>query len=221
MFRRRKQQPVHYRVGNLFWPRIGWGRASRYMWHRVLRLHGTPYSIAAGIACGAAVSLTPMVGGHFVLGALLAWAIGGNIVAALIGTAVGNPWTFPFIWLWTYKLGSGMLGGPTVAKGIGKPNFAQVFADLIEALLRFDFGADFLHKFWAVWWPMMVGSLPSAVVVWLAVYVMVQPVIATYQHQRIMRRRRRRKALNEATVRRARQAPAMAGLPKVEEEAKS
>lgn len=218
MFRRRKQQPVHHRVGNLFWPRIGWGRAARYLWHRVLRLHGTPYSIAAGIACGAAVSFTPLVGGHFVLAALAAWLIGGNIVAGLIGTAVGNPWTFPFIWLWTFKLGSGMVGAPSGAGSAVQPNFAEVFADLIEALLRFELGAAFFHKFWMVWWPMMVGSVPSMIMVWLATYLMLRPVVAAYQHRRIMRRRRRRKALKKAGPRHAGHAPDLTGMPMGEEE---
>lgn len=194
MFKRRRQQPVHHRVGYILWPRTGWSRAVRYLGHRVLRLHGTPYDIAAGIACGVAVSFTPLVGWHFVLAAFFAWLIGGNIVAALIGTAAGNPWTFPFIWLWTYKLGSAVGAG----KGASEvaPNFTQVFADLMKALLRFDFGVGFFDKVWAVFWPMLVGAVPTAILVWLATYLLMRPVVATYQRQRILRRRR--KALRRA-----------------------
>jgi len=218
MFKRRNQQPVHHRVGNLFWPRIGWGRAFRYLWHRVLRLHGTPYSIAAGIACGAAVSFTPLIGGHFVLAAIAAWLVGGNIVAGLIGTALGNPWTFPFIWLWTFKLGSGMIGVDHATDAAARPDFSQVFADLIEALLRFEFGPAFFHKFWAVWWPMMIGSVPTMLVVWLATYLMLRPMVAAYQHQRIMRRRHRRKLLNEARSKTERSRSTIGDVPKVEKE---
>ena len=39
-----------------------------------------------------------------------AFVVRGNYLAAAIGTAVGNPWTFPFIWAGTYRLGSFMLG---------------------------------------------------------------------------------------------------------------
>jgi hypothetical protein len=35
---------------------------------------------------------------HFVLSALLAYIARANIIASAIGTVVGNPWTFPFIW---------------------------------------------------------------------------------------------------------------------------
>ncbi len=217
MFKRRKQQPVHHRVGNLFWPRIGWGRAFRYLWHRVLRLHGTPYSIAAGIACGVAISFTPLAGAHFLLSALFAWLIGGNIVASLIGTAAGNPWTFPFIWLWTYELGTAFGAGRDLAPGAVNPNFAQLFGDLLVAMLRFDIGAPFLHKVWVVWWPMMVGSIPSAILAWLATYLVLRPLVAAYQHRRILRRRKKRHARLEAqrAEKRAVEAVAvMAGLKK-------
>lgn len=189
----------------------------RYLWHRVLRLHGTPYSIAAGIACGAAVSFTPIIGGHFVLAALVAWLIGGNIVASLIGTAVGNPWTFPFIWLWTFKLGSGMIGRPAAGVAV-PPEFTAVFADLIEGLLRFHFDAAFLHKLWMVWWPMMLGSIPSMIAVWLATYLMLRPVIAAYQHRRMMRRRKRRSALEAVALTTPREPRKLGRLPEVEEE---
>lgn len=202
MFKRRTQQPVHHRVGYVLWPRTGWSRAVRYLGHRVLRLHGTPYTIAAGIACGVAVSFTPLVGGHLVLAAFFAWLIGGNIIAALIGTAMGNPWTFPFIWLWTFKIGSAIGAGAGHTQVA--PNFVQVFADLIKALLRFDLGAEFFHKIWAVWWPMMVGSVPTVLVVWLASYLLLRPIVATYQRQRIIRRRRK-------AARRAARAEKMAG----------
>lgn len=189
MFKRRTSQPVHHRVGYILWPRTGWSRAVRYLGHRVLRLHGSPYAIAAGIACGVAISFTPLISGHFVLAAFFAWLIGGNIVAALIGTAVGNPWTFPFIWLWTFKIGSALgagAGDTSIA-----PNFVEVFADLIKALLRFDLSGDFFHKIWAVWWPMMAGSVPTMIVVWLASYLLLRPIVATYQRQRVIRRRRK------------------------------
>ena len=41
----------------------------------------------------------------------IAYIVRANIVAAAIGTVAGNPWTFPFIWLWTYWLGRKILGG--------------------------------------------------------------------------------------------------------------
>ena len=91
MFKRREKISVFSRVGDFFWPQSGWKRSSHYLFHRLARLPGTPYSIAAGFACGAAVSFTPFVGLHFVLGGVFAYIIRGNILSSAIGTAVGNP----------------------------------------------------------------------------------------------------------------------------------
>ena len=59
----------------MLWPRRGWTRMALYIQHRLGRLPGTPYRIAAGFACGAAISFTPFLGLHFVLAALGALAL--------------------------------------------------------------------------------------------------------------------------------------------------
>ena len=105
MFMRRDKPKFHHRARDFLWPSLGWERSTQYLFHRIGRLPGTSYSIAAGFACGAAVSFTPFVGLHFALGGLCAWLIRANIMAAVIGTAVGNPWTFPFIWTLIFNLG--------------------------------------------------------------------------------------------------------------------
>src|SRR3546814_13256871 len=109
MFRPRNPLPVHKRVSGFLWPRGGWRRSGIYVSHRLRRLPGTPYRIAAGFACGAAISFPPFIGLHFVLSAALALIVRGKIIPSAIGTDVGNPWTFPFIWLWTFSLGHWML----------------------------------------------------------------------------------------------------------------
>ena len=76
-----------------------WNKQKRYWLTKIRKLKGTPSSVAIGIACGVAVSFTPFVGAHLFLAMMLAWVMRGNIVAAALGTAFGNPWTFPFIWV--------------------------------------------------------------------------------------------------------------------------
>ena len=48
-----------------------------------------------------------------VMAVLIAWIIGGSIVAALLGTFVGNPLTYPLFWYSTYEVGNLMLRGET------------------------------------------------------------------------------------------------------------
>ena len=178
------------RLRELLWPRAGWERAAKYLFHRVARLPGTPYAIAGGFACGAAVSFTPFLGMHIVLSVLLAWTIRANIISSAIGTVVGNPWTFPFIWVWVYELGRWM-GAGSGGDGAEDLDFIGLFGRMLEASLRLDV-AYLFEIAWPVFWPMLLGSVPTAIVVWLAVYVPLKPVVAGYQRRRRARRDRRR-----------------------------
>ena len=74
MFQRRNKLSLVQMARNFLWPRIGWHRSTKYVMHRVSRLRGTPYALAAGFACGAAISFTPFVGLHFLLSACLGHA---------------------------------------------------------------------------------------------------------------------------------------------------
>lgn len=174
LFRARLRPRAGQRLRQFMWPRSGWRRAANYLWFRLARLPGTPHSIAAGLACGAAMSFTPFVGLHFVLAALVAWALGANIIASAIGTILGNPWTFPLIWLWTYGLGAWILG-LDAAPGLPLELSYSYLVDNVYHLLL----------------PMLVGSLPIAAAVWLAVYWPMRYLVAGFQHARRLRRERR------------------------------
>ncbi len=85
---------------------MGWRRAFRYTKLRIIRLADTTHSIALGLSIGVMVSFNPLLGSHFIQAALIAWLARGNVLAALIGTFAGNPWTFPFIWWAGIKFGA-------------------------------------------------------------------------------------------------------------------
>ncbi len=150
----------------LLWPRAGWRRASRYVMHRVSRLPGSAHSIAAGFACGAAMSLTPFVGFHFALAALISWLIGGNMLTAAVGTTVGNPWTFPFIWFWLYQLGNWLLG--TDSAGLPQELTIGYIWDHPGRVLL----------------PMTLASVPTAAVGWVVTYWPLRRAIERYQAHR-------------------------------------
>jgi len=177
MFKRRVPRPLFRKVCELIWPRSGWRRSSLYVWHRLHRLPGSTYSIAAGFAFGAAVSFTPLPGAHFVLAALCAWIARANVLASAIGTAVGNPWTFPPMWLSTYYVGQWMTGGTGAgAEGL---DFRAVFHALWYGIRHMDAGHLVQHV-WPVWWPMIVGSIPLAILSWFVFYMLLKRGIASY-----------------------------------------
>ncbi len=164
MFKRRYKIGLRDKIQNMVWPKLGWKRYGQYIVMRLNRLKGTPREIAAGVACGVAVSFTPFVGFHFVLAAITAWIVRGNILASAIGTAAGNPWTFPFIWVSVLYTGRKILG-LEYADAVNV-NFETVFTKTFRALINFDFG-NVVNDVWPVLWPMIVGCIPFYIVFWL------------------------------------------------------
>ncbi|MEF2553398.1 DUF2062 domain-containing protein [Aurantimonas sp. A2-1-M11] len=184
LFRRRQPENFSARVRTILWPRRSFRRSFRYLRKRVLRLNATPHAIAAGVAAGVASSFTPFIGFHFLLAFALAYVTAGNMAAAALGTAAGNPLTFPIIWGATYETGQFLLHSRshhvTEPEGLG------------TALGHMDFIAiwDPVVK------PMLVGSLPLGLVAGLGCYGLVFFTARSFQ------RRRARKIIAGRTPRR-------------------
>ena len=187
MFNRRNKLSFGSQISAVLWPAAGFRRAGRYLLHRLSRLPGTPYALAGGFACGAAASFTPFVGLHFILAALIAWVTRANILASAIGTAVGNPWTLPFIWIWIHSLGNWM-GVSSSGINVTELNFPHLFGQLAEALLNGNF-SSVIDIAGPVLWPMFVGGIPTAIMVWILSYFPLRGIVESYQQRRIERRR--------------------------------
>lgn len=181
MFKRRNKQPVLQKIRNGLWPEGGWKRYGQYLMLRLNRLKGTPRSLAVGVACGVAISFTPFVGFHFVLAAITAFFMRGNILASALGTAAGNPWTFPFIWISVLYTGRKILGGDYVVAA--KVNFMKFFENTMHALMSFDFSL-FFSDIWPILWPMMVGCIPYYIVSWLVTYFFVRSALENINNRR-------------------------------------
>jgi uncharacterized protein len=186
LFRRRKPADIWDRVRTALWPRRSFGRSMQYFTKRVLRLTATPHSIAAGVAAGAFASFTPYLGFHFIVAGVLAWCLSGNLVASALGTAVGNPITFPFIWAGSLALGRFVLYGrhpeEIVPLQLGRVLSELGFAQLWEPLLK----------------PMTIGGCILGLVFGVTLYVVTRWTVATFAEQRRRRlaeRARRRAAL--------------------------
>ncbi len=71
-----------------------------------------PERVAAAVALGVGVGLSPFVGFHFILAILLAFVFRLNKLDTVIGSMVGNPWTLPPVFAVGYRLGRAVLGFP-------------------------------------------------------------------------------------------------------------
>jgi hypothetical protein len=169
LFRRREAESLLERMRVHLWPRRSWTRSSRYVVYRLRRLSDTPHAVALGFAIGVFTATTPFLGTHMVMAALLAWVIGGSVVAALLGTFLGNPLTYPLLWYSTYEVGNLMLRGKMVQKQIDLSG--GIFQKSIEQL-------------WPILKPMTLGSIPVGLALALLSYALVKPMVEAYKHRR-------------------------------------
>ena len=169
LFRRREAESFLERLRVHLWPRRSWSRSTRYIVYRVRRLSATPHAVALGFAAGVFAATTPFLGTHMIMAALIAWIIGGSIVAAILGTFVGNPLTYPLFWVGTYEVGHLMLGGGS----------DKLKIDLSRGL--FD---NSLEQLWPILKPMSLGALPIGFGLAALSYVLVRPTVNAYQHRR-------------------------------------
>ena len=147
-------------------------RLMKYYRHRVGRLPGTAHQIAAGFASGMAVSMTPFIGLHIVLGIVVCLVLRVAPVAMVIGSVVGgNPWTFPFIWVGSYEIGQMLLARRKDAGSIENLHLSDLFNNPVDLL-----------------WPMTLGSLPLAIIVGAISYAVVLPIVRRHHANRIARR---------------------------------
>ena len=102
------------------------------------------------MAWGAAVSFTPLLGFHLIICYLGTWLMRGNLIAATVGTIVGNPWTFPFIFYLDYQIGT------------------TIFLDRID---YYELKIIFLvENFESLFYPTLLGSIPLAIIIWFVTY---------------------------------------------------
>lgn len=105
MFQRKKPRSLASGLREVIWPSMGWRRTLRYAQLRIVRIKDSTSAIATGLAFGMSVSFTPLPGSHVISAVLLSMASRGNVLAAVAGTIIGNPWTFPLMWWMAYKVG--------------------------------------------------------------------------------------------------------------------
>ena len=177
MFQRRKPLSVFNQLRAIFWPARGFRRLFSYLFQRIIRLPGTPVSIASGFASGVAASFTPFIGFHFLIGGALAMLLRGNVLASAIGTFFGNPWTFIPIWLADYEVGLGVIH----AIGYGDDLSALTLDELggiLGSVLQFMSlsGAlswsELLVRVEHVLMPMLIGGVVLGVIAWLVSFLL-------------------------------------------------
>ncbi|MFL2842158.1 MAG: DUF2062 domain-containing protein [Candidatus Puniceispirillaceae bacterium] len=200
MFRRRKPLSALKQLRAVIWPERGFRRLFSYLFQRIIRLPGTPASIASGFASGIAASFTPFLGLHFILAGALAMLFRGNVLASAIGTFFGNPWTFILIWLADYEVGLGIIR----AFGFGADLHVLSIDELVAIMGNIIRFLSFTGNIsWAnlsrdieqVFMPLLIGGTVLGAIAWVASFLI---TIWAVKGWRLHRAKRLLKALQRA-----------------------
>ena len=150
-------------------------------------MKGSSHEVALGLACGISVSFTPFLGLHALLAITLAWTLRGSMAAALIGTLFGNPWTFPFIWYFTYEIGQlFILANNHISAQYLLPNLKHEMIILFLLVKNIFLTTDYIlikENFSTLNFipTMALGSLPLVVISWFLSYFIFESIISSYK----------------------------------------
>lgn len=200
MFKRRTKLSFWAWSKEQIYPRKGFIRAIKYFWHRLRRLPDPPHRVARGVFAGTFVNFPPIFGFQLLAAAGLAWALRGNILAALLGTFLSNPITTPIIAIVSLKLGHWMLGTPdggsltsvfAAFAGAGAELWHNVVALFTPQVAHWDG----LLEFWrTIYLPYLVGSILPGLLASFALAWATVPLVHAYQTLRKRRREKKRAA---------------------------
>lgn len=144
--------------------------------------------VAAAVALGVGVGLSPFIGFHFILAIVLAFVFRLNKLDTVIGSFAGNPWTLPPVFALGYRLGRFVLGYPP----------ASVPPLKWQRILHHDFWVSFRGPGFAPRLAsFLVGTTILAVAAGLGTYLLARGLLKLYhrRHPRVAARAARRREL--------------------------
>ena len=177
MFRRRKPLSALKQLRAVIWPERGFRRLFSYIFQRIIRLPGTPASIASGFASGIAASFTPFLGLHFILAGALAMLFRGNVLASAIGTFFGNPWTFILIWLADYEVGLGVIHAFGFGADLQVLSIDELVAIMGNVIRFLSFTgnmpwSNLSRDIEQVFMPLLIGGMVLGTIAWVGSFLM-------------------------------------------------
>ena len=201
MFKRRERRSIFRFFYEVVFSLKGITRAIEYVGIRLKRIPDTPHKISLGMSCGIFASFTPLFGLHFLIAGLLSYLLRANVLASLIGTFIGNPITFPIITVFNLKLGEWILGSNEYSSGDGGKIF-EGFLDFIFLIYKSLFTEGLIGEnsvprmnefLYGVFIPYSIGGLILGISIAIISYLLLRPLVSTYQKKRDSLKARRLK----------------------------
>jgi hypothetical protein len=149
-------------------------RRLQYFYWRLLRLEGSPETLARGLACGVFAGLFPFFGSQTLLAILLAIIVRGNKILAAVGPWISNPFTSVPIYAFNFQVGKWLL------------------RDNTKIAVNFESWQEVLELGSAILWPLFVGCVFMGLVCGIISYFLGLRLIRRIRATNQQRHRRKR-----------------------------
>lgn len=139
---------------------IHWTReAARKFLAHLLHVHDSPHRTALAFALGVFLGFSPFLGLHTILGLVIAFVLGLNRVAVIVGVYSDLPWVMPQWYALTTAMGAWLMG-------TGVPSGYTIrLRNLFElSLFHGEFWKQLALLLKPLLWPYVVGSTVGAAI---------------------------------------------------------
>lgn len=137
---------------------------------RFLSLPGDPREIALGFALGLFVGMSPFMMCHTVTAVFFASLLKWSRIAAALGVVITNPFTAPFFYALTFRVGAAVLPGTSLRPTVPSEFSVEALTALIQN------GPEIL-------WILMVGGVATGVPIALAGYLLTYRLIRRHRNR--------------------------------------
>jgi uncharacterized protein (DUF2062 family) len=156
----KNKRDFQLRIAEWIYPSIGLKAWAKYLALYLKRKPLSSHKIALGFAFGTFVSFTPFMGLHGFVAIILAYLFKASIPASILGTIVGNPWTFPLIWVWSLNFGNFIMHGTQATHDVSSFTFS------LENII-----SEFAFYWEHFLFPMTIGGVPTGILAGLVAYL--------------------------------------------------
>jgi uncharacterized protein (DUF2062 family) len=145
----------------------------RYASLRLSRLNASRHTIALGIAIGVFTAFQPILGFQVLFAGAAACLLRASVGAAVAGTFVGSPLTWPLMWLASYHLGATLTGGSHAV------TIRELWLTLagVGAIAAPEAAGSAGRMVWQVFCPLAIGAIPLGLLAGAAIYAMVMSTV--------------------------------------------
>ena len=81
-------------------------KVRKFNFSKLIRISDTPHSISLGFSIGVFASFNPFIGVHIIIAIFISWLLKANYFSSILGTFIGTPLTYPFIWIVSLYVGN-------------------------------------------------------------------------------------------------------------------